>query len=205
MLELKTKWFTNSLAKESILKSDFVTCENGTRLYIVGFGNLTSSGKNTYNYELKDEKGVILASGENVYLDKLTTIIKGTNPKAKANKEGKDAKDVKKVKASKANEASKDDESFLLTFDEAFNIACKQIEAYKVVAIELDKYDSQDTIKLAMIILQDAKIKEAQRVKNEEKSEALQALKKTLEIARASANEDLIKSIEAMIRDKENE
>lgn len=86
MLELRTKWFTNSLAKESILKSDFIACENGTRLYIVGYGSLTSSGKNTYNYELKNEDGVLLASGESVYLDKLTTLIKGASPKAKANK-----------------------------------------------------------------------------------------------------------------------
>lgn len=86
MLELKNKWFTNSLAKESILKKDFIVCENGVRLFIVGYGNLTSSGKNTYNYELKDEQGIILASGNDAYLDKLTTLIKGASPKAKANK-----------------------------------------------------------------------------------------------------------------------
>lgn len=96
MLELKTKWMTNSLAKESILKNDYVVCENSTRLYIVGYGVLTSSGKNTYNYELKDEQGVILASGENAYLDKLTTLIKGTSPKAKANK-GEETKKSTKV------------------------------------------------------------------------------------------------------------
>lgn len=89
MLELKTKWFTNSLAKESILKNDFISCENGTRLYIVSFGNLTSSGKNTYNYQIKDSEGVVLSEGVNAYLDKLTTIVKGANPKAKENKESK--------------------------------------------------------------------------------------------------------------------
>lgn len=89
MLELKTKWFTNSLAKESILKSDFIACENGARLFIVGYGALTSSGKNTYNYELKSEDGVLLASGENAYLDKLTTLIKGASPKAKERKDNK--------------------------------------------------------------------------------------------------------------------
>lgn len=89
MLELKTKWFTKSLAKESILKSDYVVCESGTRLFIVGYGALTSSGKNTYNYQIKDSKGVILASGENAYLDKLTTLVKGESPKAKASKESK--------------------------------------------------------------------------------------------------------------------
>lgn len=89
MLELRTKWFTNSLAKESILKNDFIMCENGTHLFIVGYGSLTSSGKNTYNYELKDAKGVLLASGKSAYLDKLTTIIKGENPKTKERKESK--------------------------------------------------------------------------------------------------------------------
>ena len=89
MLELKTKWFTNSLAKESILKNDYVMCESGARLYIVGYGTLTSSGKNTYNYNVKDTQGVILASGENAYLDKLTTLVKGSSPKAKERKENK--------------------------------------------------------------------------------------------------------------------
>lgn len=98
MLELKTKWFTNSLAKESILKNDFVVCDNGTRLYIVSFGNLTSSGKNTYNYELKNEQGVVLASGNDAYLDKLTTIVKGKNPKSS---ETKGTKESKNEKASK--------------------------------------------------------------------------------------------------------
>lgn len=88
MLELKTKWFTNSLAKQSMLSKDYILCHNGDRLFIVGYGEITSSGKNTYNYEIKDnEKNVVLSSGENAYLDALTKIILGTSPKAKANKE----------------------------------------------------------------------------------------------------------------------
>ena len=88
MLELKTKWFTNSLAKQSMLNKDYILCNDGTRLFIIGYGALTSSGKNTYNYEIKDnEKNVVLSSGENAYLDALTKIIIGTSPKAKANKE----------------------------------------------------------------------------------------------------------------------
>lgn len=86
MLELKTKWMTNSLAKESILKNEGIKCDNGTYLYIVSFGNLTSSGKNTYNFELRSEDGKVLGSGFNSYLDKLTNLIKGTSPKAKENK-----------------------------------------------------------------------------------------------------------------------
>lgn len=202
MLELKTKWFTNTLAKASLLNKDYVICESGARLFIVSYGNLTSSGKNTYNYELKSEEGVILASGENAYLDKLTTLIKGSNPKAKEHKEKNKSKP--KTKASKPQK-NENNASLLLTFDEAFERACKEVEAYKPIAIELDKYDSQDAIKVAMLILQDARIKEARRVKNEAKREALEALRKTLEIAKASANEDLIKSIEAMIQDKEKE
>lgn len=86
MLELKTKWMTNTLAKASMLNKDYVLCESGARLFIVGYGVLTSSGKNTYNYELKSEDGVLLASGESAYLDKLTTLVKGESPKTKANK-----------------------------------------------------------------------------------------------------------------------
>lgn len=88
MLQLTTKWFTNTLAKQSILNKDFILCNDGTRLFIVGYGDLTSSGKNTYNYEIKDnEKNVVLSSGENAYLDALTKIILGTSPKTKANKD----------------------------------------------------------------------------------------------------------------------
>lgn len=91
MLELKTKWMTNTLAKESIQKKDFILCHNGDRLFIVGYGEITSSGKNTYNYEVKDMiKNVVISSGENTYLDALTKIILGTSPKTKANKEAKD-------------------------------------------------------------------------------------------------------------------
>ena len=98
MLELKTKWFTNSLAKQSILKNDFILCHDGTRLFIVGYGEITSGGKNTYNYEIKDnEKNVVLSSGENAYLDALTKIILGTSPKSQANKESESAKKNAKV------------------------------------------------------------------------------------------------------------
>ena len=88
MLEMKTKWFTNSLAKQSMLTKDFILCHDGSRLFIVGYGALTSSGKNTYNYEVKDnEKNVVLSSGENAYLDALTKLILGYNQKGKANKD----------------------------------------------------------------------------------------------------------------------
>lgn len=98
MLELKTKWFTNSLAKQSMLSKDYIICNNGNRLFIVGYGALTSSGKNTYNYEVKDnEKNIVLSSGENAYLDALTKIILGSTPKAKANKENESTKKSAKV------------------------------------------------------------------------------------------------------------
>lgn len=100
MLELNTKWMTNTLAKQSMLNKDFILCHDGTRLFIVSYGDLTSSGKNTYNYEVKDnEKNIVLSSGENAYLDALTKIILGTSPKSKANKvESESAK--KSAKAS---------------------------------------------------------------------------------------------------------
>lgn len=86
MLQLTTKWMNNTIAKKALQSGDFIECANSLRLYIVGFGELTSSAKNTYNYELKDEQGVILASGENAYLDKLTILIKGTSPKSESAK-----------------------------------------------------------------------------------------------------------------------
>lgn len=87
MLELKTKWFTNSLAKQSMLSNDFISCNNDKRLYIVGYGILTNSGKNTYNIVLKDSEDKILEEHSNLYLDAITKLILGTSPKAKANKE----------------------------------------------------------------------------------------------------------------------
>ena len=98
MLELKTKWFTNSLAKQSMLNKDFILCNNGARLFIISYGDLTSSGKNTYNYEVRDSNNNVIASGNDTYLDKLTNIIKGSNPKSKANKEASEsAKKSKRV------------------------------------------------------------------------------------------------------------
>ena len=99
MLELKTKWFTNTLAKQSILNKDFILCNDGTRLFIVGYGEITSGGKNTYNYIIKDNaKDIVLSSGENAYLDALTKIVLGASPKSKANKdESEGAKKSAKV------------------------------------------------------------------------------------------------------------
>ena len=155
MLELKTKWMNNTLAKASMLNKEGILCENGNMLFIVGYGVLTTSGKNTYNYEVRDNNNNVVTSGNDTYLDKLTTIIKGASPKAKANKESETNEATKETKAKKqTNEANK--ECLYLTFDEAFQKACEEIEAYKKVAIELDKYESNDAIKLTMIILKDA-------------------------------------------------
>ena len=87
MLEMKTKWFSNSLAKQMMSKNDYILTSDKKRLYVVGFGALTSSAKNTYNVELRDENDNVLSSQENLYLDAITKIILGSSPKAKANKE----------------------------------------------------------------------------------------------------------------------
>lgn len=87
MLELKTKWMSNTLAKASMLNKEGILCENGNALFIVGYGALTSSGKNTYNYEVRDNEGNVVAIGNDTYLDKLTSFIKGASPKSKANKD----------------------------------------------------------------------------------------------------------------------
>lgn len=94
MLELTTKWMTNTLAKKSIQTNDFIKCANESKLYILSYGEITSSGKNTYNYKFVDSEGKE-SEGSNAYLDALTKIIFGTSPKAKANKEESAKKSAK--------------------------------------------------------------------------------------------------------------
>lgn len=86
MLQLTTKWFSNSLAKQMMAKNDYVLTSDKKRLYVVGFGALTSSAKNTYNVELRDENDNVLSSHENLYLDAITKLILCTSPKSKASK-----------------------------------------------------------------------------------------------------------------------
>ena len=205
MLELKTKWFTNSLAKQSMLNKDFILCHDGTRLFIVGYGGITSGGKNTYNYEIKDnEKNIILSSGVNAYLDALTKIILGTSPKSKANKDTNEAKE-NKPKETKQVIKKANKESLLLTFNEAFNKACNMLESYKDVAKMLGKYDTKDAINLTLHLIKEAKRSEAQRIKEAKKSEELKSLRQTLEIAKAQGNTMLIDAIQTMISNKEKE
>ena len=207
MLELKTKWFTNSLAKQSMLNKDFILCHDGTRLFIVGYGDLTSSGKNTYNYEVKDnEKNVVLSSGENAYLDALTKIILGTSPKAKANKD-KDTNEAKENKPKETKQVSKkaNKESLLLTFNEAFDKACNMIESYKDVAKMLGKYDTKDASLLALHLIKEANESEAKRIKEAKKNEELNALRLSLDIAKVQGNTMLIDAIQTMISNKEKE
>ena len=205
MLELKTKWFTNSLAKQSMLNKDFILCHDGTRLFIVGYGDITSGGKNTYNYEVKDnEKNVVLSSGENAYLDALTKIILGTSPKAKANKEKSESEATKETKAKQTNKQT-NKECLSLTFDEAFNKACNMLESYKDVAKMLGKYDTKDAINLTLHLIKEAKRSEEQRIKDANKQRELQALQGTLEIAITQGNTMLVDAIKEMIAKKENE
>lgn len=202
MLELKTKWITNTLAKKSIQTNDFIMCNNGARLFIVGYGIITSGGKNTYNYIIKDnEKDIILSSGENAYLDALTKIILGSSPKSKANKEESEAKHKEaKQESKKANK-----ECLLLTFDDAFYRACKEMESYKKVAKLLGKYSEQDAIELTMCILKEAKESEEKRIKEAKKSEELKSLYQTLDLAKQQGNNMLVDAISEMIAKKEKE
>lgn len=191
MLELKTKWMSNSLAKESMLKKDFIICHDGSRLFIISYGALTSSGKNTYNYEVKDdEKNIVLYSGENAYLDALTKIILGTSPKAKK----------------QTKEANKEtNECLYLTFDKAFDKACNMVEAYKQVAKLLGKYDAKDAPLLALHLIKEANENEKTRIKEAKKQSELQALQGTLEIAIAQGNTMLVDAINEMIANKKKE
>lgn len=86
MLQLTTKWMTNTLAKKSIQTNDFIKCANESKLYILSYGEITSSGKNTYNYKFVDSEGKE-SEGNNAYLDLLTKLILGYNQKGKSNKD----------------------------------------------------------------------------------------------------------------------
>ena len=203
MLQLKTKWFTNALAKQSMLNKDYILCHDGTRLFIVGYGEITSGGKNTYNYEIKDnEKNIIISSGVNAYLDALTKIILGTNPKAKANKESETNENKPKESKRQTKNAN---ECLYLTFDEAFEKACKMIESYKYVAKLLGKYSANDASDLALHLIKEAKKSEEKRIKEAKKSEELKALRLSLDIAKAQGNNMLVDAINEMIANKEKE
>ena len=205
MLQLTTKWMTNTLAKQSMLNKDFILCHDGSRLFIIGYGALTSSGKNTYNYEIKDnEKNIVLSSGENAYLDALTKIILGTSPKAKANKGKSESEATKETKAKQTNKQT-NKECLLLTFDMAFAKACNMIESYKKVAKMLGKYDTKDAINLTLHLIKEAKRSEEQRIKDAKKSEELKSLYQTLELAKTQGNNMLVDAINEMIAKKENE
>jgi hypothetical protein len=90
MLQLETKWMTNTLAKKSIQTNDFIKCANEGKLYILSYGEITKSGKNTYNYKFIDNEGKE-SEGQNSYLDALTKLILGYNQKSKQS-EGEGAK-----------------------------------------------------------------------------------------------------------------
>lgn len=204
MLEMKTKWFSNSLAKQSMTNNDYILCHNNNRVYILSYGRMTSSAKNTYNLELRDANENLLASYENLYLDAITNLILGTSPKAKANKDTNEAKE-NKHKQTKQESKKANKECLYLTFDEAFEKACNQIEAYKPIAIELSKYSNKDAIELTLIILKDAQIKEQTRVKEAKKQEEMQALLVSLDIAKKQGNAMIIDAINDMIAKREKE
>lgn len=104
MLQLTTKWMTNTLAKKSIQTNDFIKCANESKLYILSYGEITSSGKNTYNYRFIDSEGKE-SEGSNAYLDALTKLILGYNQKGKANKdESESAKKSAKVSSNLCDE-----------------------------------------------------------------------------------------------------
>lgn len=202
MLELKTKWFTNSLAKKSMLNNDFIQCSDNKRLYVVSYGNITNGGKNTYNVVLKDSDNKVLEEYSNLYLDAITKLILGTSPKAKTNKENETNEATKETKVTnkKTNK-----ECLYLTFDEAFNKACKMVESYKDVAIMLGKYETKDVSLLALKLINEATIKEHQRIKEAKKNEEMQALFISLDIAKQQGNTMLVDAIKEMIANKEKE
>lgn len=126
MLQLETKWMTNTLAKKSIQTNDFILCNDGKQLFIIGYGEITKGGKNTYNYIIKDASTqIVVSEGANAYLDALTKIILGASPKAKAS-EGEGAKKRKSTSSlsdeyerllKKMNESKKAFEDFCTLHD----------------------------------------------------------------------------------------
>lgn len=203
MLELKTKWFTNSLAKQSMLNKDFVACIDSKRLYVVGYGIITRSGKNTYNVVLKDSNDKVLEEYTNLYLDAITKLIIGNSPKSKASKDANESKDNESKPKNKASKQGNKD-TFLLTFDNAFEIACKKIESCKDIAKVLGKYDTKDACILALHLIKEANESEKQRIKDAKKHANIEALKRTLEIAIESQNEAMIEQIKRMIAIEES-
>ena len=180
MLELKTKWFTNSLAKQSMLENDFIACNNNQRLYVVSYGDLTSSGKNTYNVVLKDSEDKVLEEYSNLYLDAITKLILGSSPKAKANKE---------TNESEANKTK--DVSLLSEFKKLKSNLAKAIDAFNSFQ---QKYN--------VITLNDIVTLEEKTIK---KNEELKALRLSLDIAKAQGNTMLVEAINEMIANKEKE
>ena len=203
MLHLTTKWMTNTLAKKSIQTNDFIECANESKLYILSYGEITSSGKNTYNYKFVDSEGKE-SEGNNAYLDALTKLILGTSPKAKANKESETSEATKEKKAKQTNKQT-NKECLLLTFDMAFAKACNMIESYKDVAKMLGKYDTKDASLLALHLIKEANESEAKRIKEAKKNEELNALRLSLDIAKAQGNNMLVDAINEMIANKEKE
>ena len=178
MLEMKTKWFTNSLAKQSMLNNDFIACNNNQRLYVVSYGNLTSSGKNTYNVVLKDSDNKVLEEYSNLYLDAITKLILGSSPKAKANKETNEANKTK-------------DASLVSEFKKLKSNLAKAIDAFNSFQ---QKYN--------VITLNDIVTFEESTTK---KNEELKALRLSLDIAKAQGNNMLVDAINEMIANKEKE
>ena len=205
MLQLSTKWFTNSLAKKSMLNSDFIQCSDNKRLYVISYGNITSSGKNTYNVVLKDSEGKVLEEYSNLYLDAITKLILGSSPKAKANKGNESETNEHKPKEAKQTNKKMNKECLYLTFDEAFGKACNMIESYKQVAKMLGKYDTRDAINLTLHLIKEAKKNEEKRIKEVKKQSELTSLYQTLEIAKTQGNNMLVDAINEMIANKEKE
>ena len=202
MLQLTTKWMTNTLAKKSIQTNDFIECVNESKLYILSYGEITSSGKNTYNYKFIDSEGNE-SEGNNAYLDALTRLILGSSPKSKANKDKETNENKPKEAKKQTKESAK--ECLYLTFDEAFEMACKAMQSYKSVATMLGTYKGDETIRIALIIQEQARENEKARIKEAKKSEELKSLRQTLELAKAQNNTMLVDAINEMIAKKEKE
>lgn len=178
MLQLETKWFTNTLAKKSMLNNDFIQCSDNKRLYVVSYGNITSSGKNTYNIVLKDSEDKVLEEHSNLYLDAITKLILGSSPKSKENKENNEAKENKDV-------------SIVSEFKKLKSNLAKAILAFNDFQQKYNVVSLHDVVTL--------------EEKTTKKNEELKALRLSLDIAIKQGNTMLVDAINEMIANKEKE
>lgn len=184
MLQMTTKWFTNSLAKQAILSKDYIQTSDEKRLYVVGYGNVTKGGKNTYNVEIRDANDVLIKEEVNFYLDAITKLILGSSPKSKSNKE---------------NESKQGSKDLVSEFTRLENNLKKAILQFNDFCM-LNKVYTLEDAKQAQSEAQSAKRKEAQNKRRSEEA-LLIRINKVRKWAKESKRLELFQSLNEKLLD----